>query len=61
MEEGVAGYVYDRERRGTVPFYRLWSPKNTDHFYTTNKHERDYAIAHYGYVDEGVAGWVYQA
>ena len=44
-----------------MPCYRLWSPKNTDNFYPTDKEERYYAIQHYGYHDEGIAGWVYQA
>ncbi|CAN5331376.1 hypothetical protein BH10ACI2_BH10ACI2_02850 [soil metagenome] len=40
----------------TVPLYRLFLG---DHFYTTNKAERDSAVQNAGYRDEGIAGYVY--
>ena len=43
----------------TIPLYRLYSPGVVDHFYTTNAAERDNAIQHLGYNDEGVAAYVY--
>src|SRR4051812_22214566 len=45
--------------QGTVRLYRLWSPSATDHFYTTNRSERDNAVQRLGYQDEGTAAWIY--
>ncbi|KAF8989161.1 hypothetical protein BDQ17DRAFT_1393326 [Cyathus striatus] len=33
--EGIAGWVFPYEQRGTVPLYRLYSSNASDHFYTT--------------------------
>ena len=43
----------------SVPFYRLYSSAQGDHFYTTNSTERDNAVAKFGYKDEGVAAYVF--
>lgn len=42
-----------------MPLYRTWSPGASDHFYTTSAAERDNAVQHLGYRDEGVTGYVY--
>lgn len=52
----VVGYVASSAVCGAVPLYRL--VKN-HHFYTVSAAERDNAIAAYGFVDEGVAGYVW--
>lgn len=36
----------------------MYSPSASDHFYTTSTVERDNAIQHLGYSDEGITGYV---
>ena len=43
---------------GATPLYRL--AKGNDHFFTTSSSERASAIGS-GYVDEGIAGYVWPA
>jgi hypothetical protein len=59
--EGTMGFVYrtGTERCGAIPLYRLYLASSNDHFYTTSAPERDYAIT-LGYVDQGVAAFVWQ-
>lgn len=58
--EGVMGYIATAAgTAGSSPLYRLYRPANGDHFYTTSATERDNAIAVYGYVNEGNAGFVW--
>ena len=64
--EGIIGYVYadtsaETGCKGTVAFWRTVNTKLEDHFYTTDVTERDKVLAHNGYLDEGVAGYVYLA
>jgi hypothetical protein len=62
--EGITGYLYSGPRQGCsnfVPLYRTWSPSATDHFYTSNKTERDVAISRFGYQDEGITGYIFVA
>ncbi len=65
--EAVAGYVYYANHDATAvscdggelevrPLYRLYSGKDTDHFYTSDAAERDRAMTQ-GYADEGVVGY----
>ncbi|GLB44133.1 hypothetical protein LshimejAT787_1600630 [Lyophyllum shimeji] len=42
-----------------VPLLRAWNPRATDHFYTTNSAEMDYAVANFGYTAEGTTGYVF--
>ncbi len=42
----------------TTSLYRLFNKRIQDHFYTTNSAEKDRAIQHFGYRDEGVLGQV---
>jgi len=58
--EGVMGYIATAAGvAGSVPLYRVYRPASTDHFYTTSAAERDAAVASLGYLDEGVAGYVW--
>ncbi len=62
--EAVAGYVYSANHRDgeleVRPLYRLYSQKDTDHFYTSDAAERDRATTQ-GYADEGVVGYAPRA
>lgn len=40
---------------GTVPVYRLINTSSSNYFFTPDQGERDYAVANYGYIYEGVA------
>ncbi|MCI5192798.1 MAG: hypothetical protein D3915_06675 [Candidatus Electrothrix sp. AU1_5] len=60
--ECVESYAYDYQKEGTVPVYRFWSKKNSAHFYTISKAERDAVIekyTDYEWLYEGVAWYVY--
>lgn len=57
----VVGWVATSETCGSVPLYRLYSAAASNHFYTLSAPERDNAIAVYGYLDEGVAAYVWAA
>lgn len=39
--------------------YRTYKPGVQDHFYTTNKSEKDNAVRNLGYRDEGVEWWAF--
>lgn len=43
---------------GDTALYRLYSSRAGDHFYTTSAAERDYAVSHFGYANEGMTGYV---
>lgn len=58
--EGAMGYIASAEgTAGSVPLFRLYLGTNGDHFFTTSAAERDNAVAVFGYVYEGVAGFVW--
>ena len=38
----------------TVPVYRMWSPANKDHFYTTSYYEYTTTAVNFGYKQEGI-------
>ncbi|TAK89556.1 hypothetical protein EPO04_00370 [Patescibacteria group bacterium] len=59
VDQGIAGYVYEKSVPGSVPLYRLYSANLTDHFYTNSETQRSQAKAGGGrYVDEGITGYV---
>jgi hypothetical protein len=60
LQSGAPMYIYPSALCGTVPFYRLHSAINRDHFYTTNASEKDSAMAG-GYAFEFIAGYVFDA
>ena len=55
------GYWATAEQCGATPLHRMYSPASNDHFYTTSAPERDNAVANFGYVSEGIAGYVWPA
>ena len=57
--ELTMGFIAPDARCGSTPLYRLRNPPPDAHFYTTSAGERDNAVAAYGYVDEGIAGYVW--
>jgi hypothetical protein len=60
VNEGVLGYIATAAgTAGSIPLYRLYLGSNGDHFYTTSAAERDNAVASYGYLYEGIAGFVW--
>jgi hypothetical protein len=56
--EGAMGHIASSQLPGTVPLRRLFDPEAPDHLFTTSASERDYAVG-LGYVDEGIAGYVW--
>lgn len=60
VDEGIVAYVYPPTYQAphTVPFFRMYNPVMTDHFYTTDAQERDDAAATGGYIYEGIAAYV---
>jgi hypothetical protein len=62
--EGVVGYCSPSQVDDTVPLYRYWNPKNSDHFYITNGMQEigtitDGERGNHGYISEGVVCYVY--
>jgi hypothetical protein len=57
--ELTMGFIAPDDRCGSTPLYRLRNPGPDAHFYTTSAAERDNAVATFGFVSEGVAGYVW--
>ena len=53
--EGVAGYCYQTQVRGTSPLYRFYGGGRNDHFYTKGPIPNEVA----GYTYEGIQCYVY--
>jgi len=58
--EGIMGYIASSATCGAVPLYRLSHP-SASHFYTTDVGEKNNAVSSLGYVDEGIAGYVWKS
>ena len=62
ISEGIAGYCYPTQKKGTVPLYRYWKASISDHFYTTNVNVIGTAKpgqrGNNGYVSEGITCYV---
>lgn len=56
--QNVVGYVHDAQQIGTSPFFRLCSPTSEDRQFTTSVDERQ-SLVEVGWVDEGIACYVY--
>jgi hypothetical protein len=56
--EGTMGYIGTKETCGATALYRL--SKAGDHLFTTDPAERSSAISG-GWLDEGIAGWVWRS
>lgn len=61
VQEGITGYVMSSQVSGTTPFYRLYSGGLVDHFYTTNRTERNNFLSDPkgGWSDQGISGYLY--
>ena len=64
--EGIAGYCFPEEHKGTVPFYRYYRYRGqADHYYTVDVADIGTIIpgttGHHGYKYEGIACWVVPA
>lgn len=57
VDQGIAGYLYEKQAAGSTPLYRMWVANTTNHFYTASKPERDSAIKN-GAVDQGIVGYI---
>jgi hypothetical protein len=55
----ILGWMAPGPTCGAVPLHRLYSSAANNHFYTLSAAERDNAVAVYGYVSEGIAGYVW--
>lgn len=58
---GTLGAWAPADGCGAVPLYRAYHPPTNNHFFTLNAGERDNAVASFGYVSEGIAGYVWPA
>lgn len=57
--ELTVGFISMDERCGATPLYRLLNAGPDAHFYTTSAAERDNAINNIGFLDEGIAGYIW--
>lgn len=57
--ELTMGFISPDARCGSTPLYRLRNAPPDAHFYTTSAGERDNAVSNLGFVDEGIAGYVW--
>ena len=58
--EGILGNIYGSSQTGTIPIYRMYSPSQTDHFYTTSYYEYSTIAPTVGYIGEGILGYMIQ-
>ncbi|KAF8876226.1 hypothetical protein CPB85DRAFT_1235649, partial [Mucidula mucida] len=60
-DEGITGYIYATQICGAEPLFRAYSPSAKDHFYTMSIDENNNAVPSWGYVDEGIEGFIFPA
>ena len=64
--ESIVGYCLITQDEGTVPLYRYWNPRNSDHFYTTDGLQEIGTVTEgetrrHGYTSQGVVCYVHPA
>ena len=59
VNEGRIGFIATSATCGAVPLYHLKQPVSEDHLYTIDPAERDSVATSIGWVDEGIAGYVW--
>ncbi|BFO60919.1 hypothetical protein AVXHC21_28140 [Acidovorax sacchari] len=59
-DQGNVGYVGSQPASGTAPLYRLRPPgsSSTNHYYTASEEQRAFAKNQFGWVDEGIIGYI---
>lgn len=57
--ERTIGFWSPTPQCGAVPLYRLYKADQDNHFYTISAPERDNARDNLGYVEQGIAGYVW--
>lgn len=57
--ELTVGFISIDDRCGATPLYRLLNAGPDAHFYTVSAPERDNAVSNLGFVDQGIAGYVW--
>ena len=58
--ETIVGYISAvPDNCASQPLYRTRNGSSGAHFYTTSANERDNAVNNLGYVDEGIAGYIW--
>ena len=57
--ELTVGFISTDARCGATPLYRLLNAGPDAHFYTVSAPERDNAVSNLGFVDQGIAGYVW--
>jgi hypothetical protein len=57
--EQTMGFISPDDRCGATPLYRTRNPGPDAHFYTTSEAEKDNAVGVLGFVDEGIAGYIW--
>ena len=59
--ERTIGFWSPSPTCGAVPLYRMYQASSNNHFYTISAPERDRARDELGYLEEGVAGYVWRS
>ncbi|AVS67170.1 hypothetical protein C8245_17055 [Paracidovorax avenae] len=59
-DQGNVGYVGSQPASGMAPLYRLRPPggSSTNHYYTASEEQRAFAKNQFGWVDEGIVGYI---
>ncbi len=57
--ELTVGFISMDDRCGATPLYRTLNAGSDAHFYTTSAGERDNAVNNLGFLDQGIAGYIW--